>query len=86
MLETLGFVEASVDAHRLVILFLFCTVERVATRSEKDERRERTQLRAADWQDIDIVGGLRLIWFRNRQHRISLALMFDFLDFTLKLC
>jgi hypothetical protein len=73
MPETLGFVEASVEAHRLLKGFLLCSIETGATRSEVDERRERTQLRVADWQDIDIVGGLWLIWYRNGEHEISLV-------------
>lgn len=62
MPDTLGFVEDSVEAHRLVVEgFLRCAIETGATRSDEDERRERTQLRAADWQDNDIVAGLALI-------------------------
>ena len=62
MPEILGFVAASVEAHRLVVEgFLRCAIETDATRSEEEDRRERTQPRAADWQDNDIVAGLRLI-------------------------
>jgi hypothetical protein len=62
MPDTLGFVEASVEAHRLVVEgFLRCDIEMDVTGSEDLERRERTQLRAANWQDNDIVAGLSLI-------------------------
>lgn len=62
MPDTLGFVETSVEAHRLEVEgFLRCAREAVDTRREEEDRRERTQLRAADWQDSDIVAALRLM-------------------------
>ena len=49
MPDTLGFVEASVEAQRLVVGgYLRCAIETGIIRSEEEERRERTQLRAAD--------------------------------------
>lgn len=64
MPEIFGFAAAvSVDAHRLVGLFAFllCASAAAESRREDEERRERTQLRAADWQDNDIVdGGVRM--------------------------
>lgn len=61
MPETLGFADASVEAHRLVEGCLLCTIQTGAARTIEEERRKRTQLRAADWQDNDMVGGMRLI-------------------------
>lgn len=80
MPETLGLVEASVEAHRLVEGFLLCTIERGAARSEAEERRDRTQLRAADGQENDIVDGMRLMWCRGRVYFDGKV---NFLDFEL---
>lgn len=56
MPEILGFAAAvSVDAHLLAGVFLLCATAAEESRKEDDDRRERTQLRAADWQDNDIV-------------------------------
>ena len=44
------------EVHRLEVEgFLRCEREAVEIRRVVDERRERTQLRAADWQDNDMV-------------------------------
>jgi hypothetical protein len=64
MPDTLGLIEASVEDHRIgVEVFLRCAIETDAKRSDEQQRRDRTQLRAAEWQDNDIVAGLRLIWY-----------------------
>ncbi len=49
------------DAHRLVGEFLLCANAAAESRREDEERRERMQLRAAEWQDNDMVDcGVRL--------------------------
>jgi hypothetical protein len=65
MPEILGLVaSASVDAHRLLAGeegFLRCARQVVESRREdEEERKERMQLRAADWQDNDIVVAVRV--------------------------
>lgn len=49
----------SVDAHRrdVEVGFLRCAREAGEMRREEDDRIERTQLRAADWQDNDMMEG-----------------------------
>lgn len=48
---------ASVEFHRRAGEgFLLCAREAAEIRRPEEERRERTQLRAADWQDNDMVG------------------------------
>lgn len=49
---------ASVDAHLCVVdgLLRWATAEE-EIRREEEVRRERMQLRAADWQDSDMVAG-----------------------------
>ena len=50
MPDTFGFVDASVEAQRLEVEgFLRCTRQAVDARKEEEDRRERTQPRAADW-------------------------------------
>ena len=53
---TFGFVADSVDAHlRADKEFLCCAREAVEIRRVDGEQIERTQLRAADWQDNDMT-------------------------------
>jgi hypothetical protein len=62
MPDTFGFEDASVEAHRLEGEgFRRCTRQAVDARMEEEDRRERMQLRAADWQDSDMVTRLRLM-------------------------
>jgi len=44
------------DAHRLAVPFLLCTTAAAGIRKEVfEERRDRTQLRAAYWQVRDMA-------------------------------
>ena len=62
MPDTLGLVDASVEAHRLELGGdLRCARQVVDARKEEEGLRERMQLRAADWQDIDMAAGLMVI-------------------------
>jgi hypothetical protein len=50
-----------VEDHRFVDEgFRRCAREAAEIRRVDEERRERTQLRAADWQDIDMVVDLEV--------------------------
>lgn len=87
MPDTLGFVAASVEAHRRAGEgFLRWASAAVGIRRLVEERRERAQLRAAVWQDNDMVVGLGGEMMRNLRCRWTCGRFLDPRAEMLEMC